>query len=162
MTGTEFLILSSIVGAVGQLKAGMDAKAAGDYNAALNENNAVAARKHANASALRQKRIAAKRQGALRAVDPDKMDLLEDSALEEALAVADIVHGGEIKAVGFENTAELDRMRGQNAMTGAVIGAASSVLMAGAVHGDAFSGFGGTPTSNDAGLALQFQTTADS
>ena len=156
---TMMLVASAAVSAVGALKQGADAKAAGEYNAAVGRNNAVAARKHAAASALRQKRVASKRMGTLRSIDPDKMDLLEDSALEEALAVADIVHGGELKAAGLETTARLDQMRGENAMSSGVMSAASGVLMAGAVSGGDFD-FSSTPTGNDAGLALQFQRTA--
>jgi hypothetical protein len=80
----------------------------------------------------RQKRLGMKRQGSRRALDPDKLDLLEDNALEEELAVQSIIHAGEIQAVGFENTARLEIAKGKSARSAATFGAFSSVLMGGA------------------------------
>jgi|FLOH01.1.fsa_nt_gi hypothetical protein len=144
MTGTEFLIASTVMSAVGQLSAGAAASSAANYNAAVARNQAVAARQTAAENARRERRMGSKRQGSRRAVDPDKMDLLEDSAMEEELAVADIVHGGEVKATGFENTARLEIAKGKSARTGAIVGAAGSVLMGGAQAGGLSNPFAST------------------
>tara|TARA_R110000787_G_scaffold45219_1_gene110220 strand:- start:61 stop:570 length:510 start_codon:yes stop_codon:yes gene_type:complete len=149
------MVMSTVVSAVGQIAAGSAANSAAKYNAAVARNQAISARQTAAENAKRQNRIGKKRQGAARAIDPDKLDLLEDSAMEEALAEKDIIHGGEVDATGFENTARLEIAKGKNAMTGAVIGAGSSLLMGGAVAGG-FGGGGGSfgPGSTTGGHAV--------
>ena len=136
MTGIEPAIiaavmtgLGSVVSAVGQLKAGANAQKAANFNAQIAFNNAHAARTAALEDSRRQRRLGAKRQGSRRALDPDKLDLLEDNALEEELAVQAIIHAGEVQGVGFENTARIDIARGKSAMRSAKFKAASSLLM---------------------------------
>ena len=128
MTGMEAMIIGSVFQAAGQLKAGSDAKKAANYNAQVAANNAVAARLAAAEDAKREGRLSGKRQGANRAQDPDKLDLLEDNALEEELALQSIIHGGEVQGVGFTNNAQLEKSRGKAAASGAAFGAASTLL----------------------------------
>jgi hypothetical protein len=130
--GTAALVLSSAVSAIGQLQAGANAQKAANFNAQVAFNNAHAARLAALEDSKRQKRLGAKRQGARRAIDPDKLDLLEDNAIEEELAFQSIIHAGEVQAVGFGNTARLEIARGKAARSAATFGAFSSVLMGGA------------------------------
>ena len=129
MSGGEIALVASVVSAVGQLQAGANAQNAANFNAQVAFNNAHAARLAALEDGKRQKRLGMKRQGSRRALDPDKLDLLEDNALEEELAVQSIIHAGEIQGVGFENTAALDIARGKSAMRSAKFKAASSLLM---------------------------------
>jgi hypothetical protein len=130
MTGGEALLAgATLVSAVGQLQAGASAQRAANFNAQVGFNNAHAARLAALEDAKRQNRIGRKRAGMNRALDPDKLDLLEDTALEEALAEQSIIHAGEIQAVGFENNARLEIARGKSARSAATFGAFSSVLM---------------------------------
>ena len=133
MTGTEFLIASTIVSTIGQLKAGADAQTASNYNAKLLQNQADAKRLTATENAKRQARLGTKRMGTLRSIDPDKLDLLEDSAIEEELNVQTTIHSGEVDAISDENSARLELRKGKNAMTSAMMGAAGSALMGGAV-----------------------------
>jgi hypothetical protein len=145
MTGGEALFFAaSAVSAVGQLQAGINAANAANFNAQANFNNAHAARLAAIEDAKRQKRIGVKRQGARRASPggTDKLDLLEDNALEEELAVQSIIHAGEVQAVGFENNARLEIARGKTARSSSVFGAFTTVLMGAApmIKGSFFSG----------------------
>ena len=143
MSGVEIAVISTAVSAVGQLQAGANAQKAANFNAQVAFNNAHASRLSAIEDAKRQKRIGSKRQGANRAHDPDKLDLLEDNALEEELAVQSLIHAGEVQAVGFENTGRLEVARGKAARKQAMFGAAGSILMGGALMGGGSSFFGG-------------------
>ena len=154
MSGTEFLIASTVVSSIGQRAAGAQAKSAAGYNAALAMMNAKAAKDAAEEKATRETRLGAKRQGTLRSLDPNKLDLLEDSAIEEELNVQTVIHAGDVAAVGHENTARLEIAKGKAAMTGAIIGAAGSALLGGAVAGG-FSGSNPTSVANPA--SRQFQ-----
>lgn len=140
MTGGEVILFGmtmgqlamaggSVMSAIGQLQAGANAQKAANFNAQIAFNNAHAARTAALEDSRRQRRLGAKRQGSRRALDPDKLDLLEDNALEEELAVQSIIHAGEVQAVGFGNTARLDIARGKAARSESRFGAASSLLM---------------------------------
>jgi len=154
VTGFEVAILmavSSAVAAVGQLKAGANAQKAANFNAQIAFNNAHAARTAALEDSRRQRRLGAKRQGSRRALDPDKLDLLEDNALEEELAVQSIIHAGEVQAVGFGNTARLDIARGKAARSESRFGAASSLLMGAAYASGGLSGMGGAGGAGGAG-----------
>ena len=138
MTGMEALmVVGSVVSAVGQLQASANAQRAANFNAQVGYQNAHAARLAAIEDSKRQRRLAMKRQGSRRALDPDKLDLLEDNAIEEELQIQSIIHAGEVRATGFENTARLDIARGSSAMSNAMLGGAGSVLMG---AGTAFGG----------------------
>lgn len=136
MSGTEaLLILGTATSAVGALQQGAATQKAANFNAQVAFNNAHAARLAALEDSKRQARAGAKRQGTNRAHDPDKLDLLEDSAIEEELAVQSIIHSGEVRAVGFENNARLEIAKGKNARASGVFGAFTSVLMGAATYG---------------------------
>jgi hypothetical protein len=126
--GELFTVGSTLVSAIGQLKAGANAQRAGNFNAQVNFNNADAARLAAIEDGKRQKRLAAKLAGKNRALDPDKLDLLEDTALEQELAFLSLIHAGEVKAVGFESNARLEIARGRAAQSSARIGAGFTLL----------------------------------
>ena len=140
---TMMLIASTAMTAFGTIQGGIQAKKSADANAANLRNAAESRRLAANEKATREARLAAKRQGNMRAADPNKLDLIEDSAMEEELALLSIRHAGEVDATGKENSANLERFKGSNAMTGAVIGAAGSVLMG----GSELDMFNSTPTT---------------
>ena len=125
-------VVGTVVSAIGQLQAGAAEQRAANFNAQVAANNARAARLAAAENAKRQKRLGIKRQGARRALDPDKLDLLEDNAIEEELAVLSLLHAGEVEAVGFENTRTLETARGKAARTGSYFSAAGTLLGGGA------------------------------
>ena len=132
MTGAEIaLVAAAAVSAVGAIQQGQAAQDAANFNATVAQNNAVASRQAAAESARRERRLGRKRQGALRALDPDKLDLLEDSAIEEELAIQSILHAGELEAAGLSGAASLARARGSAARSASFISASSTLLTAG-------------------------------
>jgi len=126
--GASLSTLASVAGAIGALSQGAAASNAANFNAQVANNNALAARAAAAENADRQRRLSVKRKGANRANDPDKLDLLEDSAIEEELAISDIISGGTGRSIGFASTAALDRARGSAARTGGATSAFGSLL----------------------------------
>ena len=128
---TMMMIASTAMTAIGTIQGGMQAKKSSDANAQRLAISAQSKRLAANEKATREARLAAKRQGNMRAADPNKLDLIEDSAIEEELALLSIRHSGDVGAIGDANSASLERFKGSNAMSGAVVGAAGSVLMGG-------------------------------
>ena len=135
MTGAEIAVVMAIGTAVSAMGALQQANAASDaarFNAARNQQNAAAERRAAAEQARREARLGSKRMGALRVLDPDNLDLLEESAIEEELNVQTILHGGEIAAMGLEQSAALDRARGKAARQAGRISAASTLLQGGA------------------------------
>lgn len=137
MTGAEVVLAVQIAGAataaMGALQQAKATSDAAKFNAQVANNNAIAARAAAAENARRQGRQAEKRMGAIRARGGmDKLDLLEDSAMEEELQIQTILHQGELEAGGFANTALLDTARARNARTAGGISAASTLLGAGA------------------------------
>lgn len=129
-------LLSTAFSVVGAISQGRQEKKAAEYNAAVARNNAIAARQQAAANAQAQDREARRRIGAARAgygasgvaLEGSPLDIIEQSAMEAELDRQNILYAGDLKAQGFENTAELERSRGKNAMTGAIFKAGSSLL----------------------------------
>ena len=134
------LAAGSALSAVGAISQGKAAQDAANFNAQVANNNAIAARAAAAENATRERRLGAKRRGANRALDPDKLDLLEDSAIEEELNVRSILHGGELKAVGFQNNAALSIAKGQSARASGFTSAFGSLLQGGATAAGSFGG----------------------
>ena len=148
MTGAEALIVmqvgSAVMGAVGAMQQGNSANAAAQYNTQVANNNAIAARQAAGEDKKRHDRLTMKRMGTLRAGSAS-LDLLEDSAMQEELEALSILHGGEVQAIGFENTATLERARGKSAKQAGYMGAAGSLLKG--AGGLALGGGGSTYTA---------------
>jgi hypothetical protein len=144
MTGVEIaLIAGAAMSAVGAISSGNAARKSGDYNAAVNEANAVGARNAAAENAKRVERQGRQRMGELRNSGLlVSMDVLEDQAREEELAVLTATYEGELDALGLERGATLSRMEGRNAQKAGYINAAGSLLQGGATaYGSgAFSG----------------------
>lgn len=148
---TIALIAGAAISAVGAIQQGKAASDAANFNAQVANNNAISARQGAAEQAKREARLGQKRMGTLRAIDPDKGDLLEDSAIEEELNLQTILHSGELAALGFRNTAALDLARGENAKTASYISASSSLLSATGKSGALDNiNFGGTTAGKTA------------
>ena len=142
--------LGAIAGVVGTLKAGAAAKDAARYNAERAAQQATSARLAAAEKAKRAERQSRIQQGASRAVDPDKLDLLEDTAIEQELWRLSLLHAGEIEAAGFKATSVLERLRGKEARTssyfsaaGTLLGGAGKAVKAGALTPEPQYEFGG-------------------
>lgn len=149
MSGLEPMVIASIVGgvgtavsAVGQIKQGNAANAAAKFNAQVASNNAASARATASENALRERRDAARRQGAIRARSGSDapLDLLMDQVMEDEQAVLSILHGGNIQASNFEQQAIMERRRGATAQQAGRFSAAGTLLKGGA---SAYNTFGG-------------------
>lgn len=128
------------VKAAGILKGGSSAKQAGDINAQIAEDNARAAREKASLEVVRNRRLASKALGSVRAAaggsgiaqSGSVLDVLEESA---ALAEEDallIKHSGEAEAVAAINEGTLQRFYGNKKKSASKISAASSLLNTGA------------------------------
>lgn len=122
--------------AVSAIQQGQAAKRAGDFNAAVAEQNAGVARNQAAADAEAQQRHARQVIGAQRAaygasgitLVGSPIDVLSESASNAELDKLNILHRGEIAAVGYGNTATLERMKGAAGERQGYIGAASGIL----------------------------------
>lgn len=154
MDGGVALIIGSVISGIGQLQAGANAQRTANTNAKGLFDAANSRRLVAIENAKREKRLGLKRQGANRALDPDKLDLLEDNAIEEELGIQTIIHAGEVEAIGFENQGRLQIARGSQARKQAIFGAFSTVLMGVGMSGVKFPG--STLTPGSVGSPLSF------
>ena len=127
--GTAF----SVIGALNQ---GRQANDAAQYNAAVANNNAIAARQQAEANAAAQQRKARLQIGSMRAsygasgvgLEGSPLDVIEQSAAMAELDRQNILYGGQLKSQGYQATAGLELMRGEAAVTGSYFNAGSALL----------------------------------
>ena len=118
-----------------------NAKASGNYNAAVADRNAGIARAQAVADADAQSRHARRVIGAARAGygasgitdEGSPLDVLGMSAANAELDRQNILYRGELKALGYGDTAGLERMRADNADLEA-FGKAGSAILLGAAN----------------------------
>lgn len=133
---TTFQVIGTALSVMGALNQGQQAKQASEYNAAVANNNAIAARQQAEANAAAQQRKARLQIGSMRAgygasgvgLEGSPMDVLEQSAAMAELDRQNILYGGQLKSQGYQATAGLELMRGENAVTGSYLNAGSSLL----------------------------------
>ena len=141
--GPELALVLMAVGttasAIGQIQAGNRAKRAGDFNAQVAANNAIASRASAEEDARRFRRVARKRAGE-RIVSGVSMDLLQDNAMEEELGALTILHKREITAIGYETDAAIARAGGRTAQRAGYSGAVSDLLLGGSKMASKFEG----------------------
>lgn len=133
MTGAEIALAAMMaigtgVSAIGQIQQGNAARRAGEFNAQVSQNNAVAARASAKEDARRFARMARKQEGE-RIVSGASLDLLEDSAMEEELEALGFIHAGEIQAIGFQTDAQIQRAGGIAAQRAGRVGAVGTTLL---------------------------------
>lgn len=134
--GQIFGIAGSLLGAVGAMQQASAAKAAADYNAQVNEANAQVATNEAAAKASevairnRQKVAAAGAASIENGLNPsgsvtDVLDTVnKQGTLDELTAIWD----GTTRSIGYRNSAQLDRMRGDAAAAQGGIGALTSIF----------------------------------
>jgi hypothetical protein len=134
------------ISVIGALNQGQQAKNAAQFNAQQAQNNALASRQQAEANAAAQQRAARLKLGSMRAaygasgitMEGSAMDVLEASAATAELDRQNILYGGELKSGGYQSTAGLELMRGENAETGSYF-SAGSALLSGAAKAGAFA-----------------------
>lgn len=123
----------SAYGAVSQANA---QKQAAQFNAALNERNAVVATQQASSEAARIQRSASRVQGSMIAglgasgmtVEGSALDALGDSAAQAQLDIETVKYRGRLQAMGYHSNAQLDQMQGDTAQEQGYYRAASEVL----------------------------------
>ena len=144
-------IAGAVISAIGAINQGQQAKDAANYNAAVANNNAIAARQQAAANAAAQERKSRMQLGSIRAgygasgitMEGSAMDVLEASAATAELDRQNILYGGELKAGGYESTAGLELMRGEHAVTSSYYAAGGALLRgAGSAMGGSSSSYG--------------------
>ena len=143
-------VAAGAIGAVGAIQSANAAKAASEYNAQVQENNAkIAERNRLMALDQTESEAGAKMRenrrtlATIRAqygksgldMSGSALDVLEDSAVEGALDVANIRYQGNVRAMGYTDEAaaqragaELSKMNAKAQSTAGYIGAASSLL----------------------------------
>lgn len=139
------LPLASVgVKAVSQVKAGKAQAAADNYNAELAERDAVISRQNAAFEEQRFRRMSRKRLGEMTAgfgasgftIGGSALVAIADSAAQEELDALTIRYQGELKAVGYGESAALDRSRAKDAKRAGYFGAGSELLLGAANYYD--------------------------
>lgn len=133
-----FMFIAAAVAAASKIKAGQNAKAKGEHDAAVAERDAGVARDQANALALRQQREATKIMGGMRAaygaagvtVEGSPLDVIEESAGQAELDRLTILYNGELKATGLQDNAALSRAGGNAAADAGYVGAVGTMFNA--------------------------------
>lgn len=134
-------VVGAGVSAVSAIQQGNAAKAAADFNATINMQNAEIARSDAAAQATQIERENALRLGAIRAAQGKSggaadsgsvLDVLGDQAAQGELERQYAVYQGEQRARGFVNTANLDTASGKAAQKAGYLRAGGELLKGGA------------------------------
>jgi hypothetical protein len=123
----------SAMGAVSQANA---QQASHQFNAQLNERDATVATQQASAEAVRIKRESDLAQGRMIAgfgasglsVDGSALDALAESAGQAQLDIETVKYRGNLKSMGYHDSARLDRMAGDTAEQQGKLRTASEVL----------------------------------
>lgn len=131
---------STIQGMQAAQAEGRAAKQAADYNAAIAQRNAGIARRQAQLDVDAQQRDKDRHLGAMVAaygasgvtMEGSPLDVLEASAVEAEREKQNIVYRGELRALGYYDSAALDAMAGENAMRRADASATNILLSGGA------------------------------
>jgi len=148
MTGIELAVImpyiaaaGTAVSAIGAISTANAARKSGDVNAAIGEANAIGARNAAAENAKRAERDGRKRMGELRNSGL-LMDVIEDQAREEELAILTATYERELDALGLERDASISRTGGRNAQKAGYASAAGLLVQGGStLYGSgAFSG----------------------
>lgn len=148
---------AAAISAYSAVQQGQAAKKAADFNAAVAERNAKLSQDAAAAQADTQDRQARQRLGAIRAAyggsgvssEGSPLDVLENSASLAELDKQNILYSGNLRAMGFTDTAALDRFSGSNAQSASYLSAASTLI--GGAGKAIYMGSGGTTSGAGAG-----------
>jgi len=146
-----FMAASTAFSVLGAISSANAESNAAKYNAAVSKQNAQIARDQAVSDIDRQRRVAYRTQGQAVAnygasgvtLEGTPLDVLEQSAAEAKLDELNIKYNSELQALGFENTARLDRQRASNARTSGLLKAGTSLLLGASKTYDAYKTNGG-------------------
>jgi len=135
------IVAAAGVSAVAAVQQGQAAKAASNYNATIQNQNAVLARQEAAQLAEQQDRENYLRLGAINAAQAkgggaagqgSVLDVIGDAAAQGELQKQTILRSGELKARDASNTAGLDQARAHFAETNSYLQASGDLLGGGA------------------------------
>ena len=126
----------TLISAVGSISQGNAAARASRFNAFQNLRNAVLVREQAARDAAALNRRNRRQLGLIRAnfgasgvqLEGSPLDVLASSAAEAKLDELTIIHKGELRALGFQESAFLDREAAENAETQGIFNAASDIF----------------------------------
>lgn len=124
------------VKALGSLYEGHANREAAEYNARVLDSKARATEANTKEQVERERRMARRRLGAMRAatgasgisLNGSALEAIADSAAEMELDALTIRHEGKLKVMGYYASAESERMRGRAAMTKGYLNASSDLL----------------------------------
>jgi hypothetical protein len=127
---------SAALGAIGTFQQGQAQAQASQYNARVAEQNATAARQKAAFDEQLRREQLERVQAAARAAigksgsdfSGSALDLMAQNAAQAELDALAIRYGGEVRAAGQENQAQLDRAQASQARTGGYFGAGAKLL----------------------------------
>lgn len=128
------MLAGSVISAIGATQQASATATADLYNANLNQANATVAMDQANQEAARFERSANKQLGTQRANFgatgdvTDALSVLADSESQIQLDSATIKYNGEMKRLGYQMQAGLDRMGAKTAETQGIYNTASQFL----------------------------------
>lgn len=130
----------AVVSAVGSIYQGQAASAASGYNAQVDESNARASVQQGAEEERRVRVIGRKQQGQIRAavgasgiqLDGSALDVLQESSANAEADALNARHNGELKASAYQKEAAGERFKSSTSSTAGYLGAASSILNAGA------------------------------
>lgn len=130
------MIASAALSAYGAIQQGKAAKAAANYNAQIQQQNAQIARTNAAAEADQSRRETMMRLGSIRAAqgasggtaEGSVLDVLGMTAAEGKRQEQEITYRGELQARGYTNTAQLEQFSGKQAQTAGYLKAGSELL----------------------------------
>ena len=131
--------VSTVVGAVGAIRQGKAAEKAANFNAAVAQRNAQIARSQAKAEATQIDRLNRLRIGSARAaigasgiqMEGSVIEVLGDVVVQGELERQDAIYRGELRAIGFQDTALLERFKGKEAARAGKLRAATILLKGG-------------------------------
>lgn len=129
-------ITGSTMQAIGAIQQGTAAKNAGDFNAAILNQNAVTERQMAGEREEAQRRTARRVLGSQRAalaqsgigLDGSAADVMQQSAANAELDALTTRYEGELRSRGMETQARLERYQGKAAKKASYFEAAGSIL----------------------------------
>lgn len=128
--------MGSFVQAIGTIKQGQDAAAAGDFNAAMKEQAATGTLQQAGQDEVMQRRSVQMALGDQAAAmgeagvagSPTSEAVQRQSSINAELDSLNIRYKGALSAWGLRQQAALDRMEGKNARTTSYLMAGSQLL----------------------------------
>lgn len=131
------MMAGAAMSAVNALQQGKAAKAAADFNANIQRQNAEIAHEQTIQQVRQHDREQIMRIGAIRAAqgksggaanEGSVLDILADTAAQGEIQRQDIVYRGALAERGYQNTATLDEIGGEQALTQSRLAAGSELL----------------------------------